>query len=110
MPGDPPPAPETPVPLESPARDPEVEAQIAEKIIAYVPHNRALGLRFLSSVRGCLTVVLPYDERLIGNPATRVIHGGAITALMDAMCGATVFLALGEPIPVATLDLRIDPP
>src|SRR6185295_12235522 len=51
---------------------------------------------------------LPYDEKLVGDPVTRVIHGGAITTLMDATCGTAVFVKLKEPIPVATLDLRID--
>lgn len=105
MSGDPPPETST---SPAPARDPELEAQIAETVIGFPPHNRALGLRFLSSDRGRLTVVLPYDAKLVGNPLTRVIHGGAITALMDATCGAAVFLSLGEPVPVATLDLRID--
>ena len=27
---------------------------------------------------------------------------------MDACCGAAVFMALKQPVPIATLDLRID--
>jgi uncharacterized protein (TIGR00369 family) len=37
-----------------------------------------------------------------------VLHGGAITALIDACSGASVFAALTEWKPIATLDLRID--
>jgi len=37
-----------------------------------------------------------------------VLHGGVITSMMDACCGAAVFQALSEPLPIATLDLRID--
>jgi uncharacterized protein (TIGR00369 family) len=44
----------------------------------------------------------------VGNPATGVLHGGAITSLMDACCGAAVFMKLARPTPIATLDLRID--
>ncbi|HEY6039916.1 MAG TPA: PaaI family thioesterase, partial [Kofleriaceae bacterium] len=36
------------------------------------------------------------------------LHGGAITALLDACSGASVFAALTEWTPIATLDLRID--
>jgi uncharacterized protein (TIGR00369 family) len=53
-------------------------------------------------------VLLPYDERFVGNPETGVLHGGVITALMDATCGIAVYIKLLQPIPVATLDLRID--
>ena len=51
---------------------------------------------------------LPYAEKLVGNPDTGVIHGGAITALLDACSGAAVFAAMTEMSPIATLDLRID--
>lgn len=73
-----------------------------------VPHNDALGLRVVDCAPGVAVLLLPWDERLIGNPEKRVLHGGAITTLLDACCGASVFLALGTPTPIATLDLRID--
>ncbi|MFO0570337.1 MAG: PaaI family thioesterase [Polyangiaceae bacterium] len=73
-----------------------------------VPHNRALGLRFVDFDRGSATILLPFAEHLVGNPETGVLHGGAITSLLDATCGAAVFMKLGEPMPIATLDLRID--
>lgn len=73
-----------------------------------VPHNRALGLRFVDYAKGEATILLPFAEHLVGNPETGVLHGGAISSLLDATCGAAVFMALGEPKPIATLDLRID--
>jgi uncharacterized protein (TIGR00369 family) len=80
-----------------------------EGFVQHVPHNRALGLRFLSCQAGGEVVVeLPYRPELIGNPDTGVIHGGAITALLDATCGAAVFVKLAAFAPIATLDLRID--
>ena len=51
---------------------------------------------------------LPYDARFVGNPETGVLHGGLITTLMDATCGASVFFKLKASKPIATLDLRID--
>ena len=90
-------------PLEPPAA-----ARMSEAIAVHVPHNQALGIRFIRAGDGTVTLALPYDAKLVGNPITRVLHGGAITALLDATCGTAVFLKLREPIPIATLDLRID--
>ena len=75
-----------------------------------VPHNVALGLELVDVGLGdgYATMRLPYAEALVGDPATGVLHGGAITALVDATCGAAVFMKLGKPIAIATLDLRID--
>ena len=72
-----------------------------------VPHNRALGLRFIDFADGEATMLLPFAEHLVGNPETGVLHGGAITSLLDATCGAAVFMKLQSPEPIATLDLRI---
>jgi uncharacterized protein (TIGR00369 family) len=73
-----------------------------------IPHNKALGMEMLELDRGEARFKLPYDAKLVGNPDTGVLHGGAITALLDAASGASVFAALTEWVPIATLDLRID--
>ncbi len=73
-----------------------------------VPHNHALGLSMTALAPGEATMRLPYRHELIGNPDSGVIHGGAITSLMDACCGAAVYARIGKPIAIATLDLRID--
>jgi uncharacterized protein (TIGR00369 family) len=88
----------------------------ARGFVEGVPHNRALGMTVVELVRGATAdpfrgeavFGLPYDAKLVGNPDTGVIHGGAITALLDACSGAAVFAALVEWKPIATLDLRID--
>lgn len=72
------------------------------------PHARALGLRLEPQADGALHVRVPYDERLIGDPATGVIHGGVVTTLLDTGCGLAAMLKMGGKAGVATLDLRID--
>jgi uncharacterized protein (TIGR00369 family) len=76
----------------------------------YVPFNKALGMTLVEAQQSPAIAVmrLPYDARFIGNPETGVLHGGVITALMDATCGASVFFKLKATKPIATLDLRID--
>jgi uncharacterized protein (TIGR00369 family) len=65
-------------------------------------------MELLELERGEAKFRLPYDAKLVGNPDTWVLHGGAITALLDAASGASVFAALTDWVPIATLDLRID--
>ena len=57
---------------------------------------------------GRATIVMPYDERLVGDPKTGVIHGGAVSALMDTCCGAAVMAHPANAGGTATIDLRID--
>lgn len=51
---------------------------------------------------------LPYSDRIIGNPDTGVIHGGAITTLMDTASGSVMICGLDEFELCPTLDLRVD--
>lgn len=73
-----------------------------------VPHNRALGIRPIEITDRGVCFELPYHAQLVGNPDLGVLHGGAITALLDATSGSAVFVALPKICPIATLDLRID--
>jgi len=73
-----------------------------------VPHHRALGIVLEALDGPRVTIRLPYREDLVGDPTTGVIHGGAITALLDSTAGCAVFAAMSTPRRVATLDLRID--
>jgi uncharacterized protein (TIGR00369 family) len=75
---------------------------------ASVPHNRELDLRVVDLGAADATVLLPYSEKLVGNPETGVLHGGAVTTLIDATCGIAVFVKMARMVRIATLDLRID--
>jgi len=51
-------------------------------LVAGVPYIGFLGIRF--DRRGDeLTALLPYDERLIGNPGLPALHGGATSAFLE---------------------------
>ena len=73
-----------------------------------IPHNKALGLKVIAVARGLACMQLDWREELVGNPITGVIAGGPLTAMLDACCGMAVATMLKEPMPFATLDLRID--
>jgi uncharacterized protein (TIGR00369 family) len=73
-----------------------------------VPHNQALGLVLEDVGAGEASVRLPYQDFLVGNPETGVLHGGAVTSLIDVACGVAVFVKLMRLARIATLDLRVD--
>ena len=75
---------------------------------ANIPHCRLLGIRLDEVRRGSGSMSLDFDEKLIGNARTRVVHSGVITALLDTLCGLVVMTKVPEGTPLATLDLRID--
>ncbi|QQS13180.1 MAG: PaaI family thioesterase [Rhodospirillales bacterium] len=73
-----------------------------------IPHNKALGTIVTDVRQGAARMRLDWREDLVGNPETGVLHGGAITALLDSCSGMSVATRLTRPQPFATLDLRID--
>lgn len=72
------------------------------------PHARALGFEFVSAEKSVATLRLPFRDDLVGDPDSGVIAGGAVTALLDHVCGHAVMTALDAMTSIATLDLRID--
>ena len=82
--------------------------QLAKQFIEAIPHAQALGMVLDDIGDGTATFSMPYDARLVGDPATGVIHGGAVSALMDTCCGAAVMSHPRQSKGTATIDLRID--
>jgi uncharacterized protein (TIGR00369 family) len=80
----------------------------ARSFITALPHSHALGMQLEEFGGGVATITMPYSPALIGDPETGVIHGGAVSALMDTACGAAVMSHPQAGFSTATLDLRID--
>ncbi|PWE18871.1 thioesterase [Marinicauda salina] len=81
---------------------------LAPLIVQGSPHAAALGFELISITPGAASMRAPYREDLIGDPETRVLHGGVVTALLDHACGMAAFAGMGGEEPTATLDLRLD--
>ncbi|MEM7219540.1 MAG: PaaI family thioesterase [Pseudomonadota bacterium] len=74
------------------------------------PHASSLGLTAEKIGEGRATISIPYDERLIGDPDTGVVHGGVLTTMLDNASGIAVRYHPDSDVgaAIATLDLRID--
>lgn len=84
------------------------KARIARQFIETIPHARALGMQITEIGDGVAEIRMGYDAKLVGDPETGVIHGGAVSALMDTCGGAAVMSHPANPAGTATIDLRID--
>lgn len=84
------------------------KTEIARKFIEAIPYSKALSMRLDAIEDGTATISMPYDSRLIGDPKTGVLHGGAVSALMDTCGGAAVMSHPEGAVSTATIDLRID--
>lgn len=82
--------------------------KLARQFIESLPHAKALAMSMSEIGDGVAVISMPYDERLVGDPKTGVIHGGAVSTLMDTCGGAAVMSHPEAPGGTATMDLRID--
>lgn len=82
--------------------------EIGASMINGTPHAHELGIQFVAIGEGQATLSLPYSEPLVGDVETGVVHGGAVTTLLDQACGLAAFTGFDTLGGLATLSLRID--
>ena len=83
---------------------------MTEALLDRLPYARFLGLRTVMEDEA-LTVVMPFADRLIGNPMLPALHGGSTAALLEMTAIAQVALSyprlrLPRPINVTVAYLR----
>ena len=88
--------------------DDKIRADRVTRFIETLNQARELGLSVVETTEFSLTLCLPYSDHIIGNPDTGVIHGGAITTLMDTTSGSVMLGAMDVFELCPTLDLRVD--
>ena len=81
---------------------------VAQRFIEALPHARELQLKVVEVGEGSAAIRMPYDEKLVGDPKTGVIHGGAVSTVIDTCCGSAVMSHPKARGVTATIDLRID--
>ncbi len=85
----------------------ETLRNIGPMMVAGTPHGARLGMKFVSVEIGRATLSLPYSPDLIGNIETGVLHGGAVSSLLDQACGLAAIAGFKDPVSTATLNLSI---
>ena len=101
--------------------EPEFIAALTQLFEERIPFNAVLGLRIDSLAGEGVTGHLTMRPDLIGHYAHQRLHGGVISATLDAMAGLAVMAAIGarhmDETPaerlrrfgkLGTIDLRID--
>lgn len=87
--------------------------KVMEEMIAF---NKLLGLRVESFDREAPKLRFDMRPELIGNPSTKILHGGVISATLDVAGGFVIMLDLAhemDSVPTSfpkmgTIDLRVD--
>jgi uncharacterized protein (TIGR00369 family) len=92
--------------------------QLFERHISF---NQVLGLRILSVQPGDVRGAFDMKPELVGHPAYGRLHGGVISAVLDAMGGLAGMVAIAERhahesceqvlhrfVRFGTIDLRVD--
>lgn len=86
----------------------EIFRNIMENVI---PFNRQLGVKLLAADDGKATIRFDFKEDLVGNFITRVLHGGAISAVLDVVGACAVMSTFADESPLygmGTVDMRVD--
>ncbi|MDA0982513.1 MAG: thioesterase family protein [Proteobacteria bacterium] len=81
-----------------------------------IPFNKYLGLKVKSFDRDAAKLRFDMRPELIGNPSTKILHGGVISAALDVTGGFVIMLGLAQEadsVPTSfpkmgTIDLRVD--
>lgn len=101
--------------------EPEFMAVLQHITEELVPFNKVLGLQLERATATTVTARMEMKPELVGHPAIQRIHGGAISAALDAIAGMAVMCAISakhmdEPVmqrtqrfgKLGTIDLRVD--
>jgi uncharacterized protein (TIGR00369 family) len=107
--------------LEAASFEPEFVAGLTKIFDEMVPFNRVLGLKIISLKASGVVGRIEMRPELIGHFISKRLHGGVISAGLDAMAGVAVMAAIGarhmDEAPrqrlnrfgrLGTIDLRID--
>lgn len=84
------------------------QRRFVQRFLDGVPHLNLLGIAYNGHGPDWAELTMPFAPQQVADPDYGIIASGAIFTLMDSAAGFAVNLALGEFLPIATIDLRMD--
>lgn len=82
--------------------------ELVARVMGRIPHCEELGIVAEGFEPPRLTMRLPYQDKLVFDSESGILHGGAVTTLVDTTAGLVGMAAVKPERSVATLDLRLD--
>ena len=83
--------------------------EICRRFVTSVRHSMELGIEVTEADELRVTAIMPWQERLVGNPDTGVLHGGAVFAFLDQVGGLAVATRVYPSFEITpTIDFRLD--
>lgn len=83
--------------------------EACERFVENVRHSARLNMDVLETAPNNVKTRLPWQENLVGNPETGILHGGAIFAFMDQTGGLANMCASYPEFEITpTIDMRVD--
>lgn len=73
-----------------------------------IPFNRLLGVKVEECGPGRARIRVPFTEALVGDIRRPALHGGAISAVIDACGGIAVWTQFDLNDLISTVDMRVD--
>jgi uncharacterized protein (TIGR00369 family) len=114
-------SPVPPPPPRSPAEQARLDAALVDLFERKIAFNAVLGLRIDSVLPGDVRASFAMKPELVGHYTYGRLHGGVISAVLDAMGGLALMVAIAARHPsentlqvmqrfarMGTIDLRID--
>ncbi|MBV1863236.1 MAG: PaaI family thioesterase [Rhodobacteraceae bacterium] len=86
----------------------EKKYKLAMQFTQAIPFCKTLNMRVEEIGEAVAVLSMPYDPRVIGDPDTGVVHGGAFFALLDTCAGLAIFMHPDSTLSTATINLRVD--
>ncbi len=83
-------------------------AEVLKVMEEHIPFNKLLGIKGEHLEPGRAVLVLPVRPEHVGDVRRPALHGGVLSALIDAAGGVAAWSALGPGESVSTVDLRVD--
>ncbi len=105
----------------SPLTSEQLAEHVTQLFSQHMPFNQLLGLNINKLSQDEVEIRLPWDNKLMGNPIHKILHGGVTAAILDTVGGLMAILYAVKDVDnisledfqkklpnVGTIDMRVD--